>query len=123
MLNEPKETHTFRIGLFGFDKLSNPEETILHFSNVLLTLHETSQLAKTTKVMYQQGKDLVNQVQTQAQPTAQLLVEKRRSIRKMIAKQTGARGFFSNKPQNIAVLDDDDIITSAFFNNCKIGSF
>ncbi len=35
MLNEPNNIHTFRIGLFGLDKLSNPEKTIENFKNVL----------------------------------------------------------------------------------------
>jgi aspartate aminotransferase-like enzyme len=35
MLDEPKDTHTFRIGLFGLDKLSNPEKTIDIFKKIL----------------------------------------------------------------------------------------
>lgn len=35
MLNEPEDIHTFRIGLFGLDKLSNPEKTIENFKNTL----------------------------------------------------------------------------------------
>ena len=35
MLHEPKNTHTFRIGLFGLDKLSHPEKTIDVFKNIL----------------------------------------------------------------------------------------
>tara|TARA_Y100000389_G_C17401162_1_gene485399 strand:- start:160 stop:1248 length:1089 start_codon:yes stop_codon:yes gene_type:complete len=35
MLDEPKNIHTFRLGLFGLDKLSNPEKTIDDFKNIL----------------------------------------------------------------------------------------
>ena len=35
MLNEPDDTHTFRIGLFGLDKLANPEKTIDDFKKIL----------------------------------------------------------------------------------------
>ncbi len=35
MLDEPKEIHTFRIGLFGLDKLSNPQKTIENFATAL----------------------------------------------------------------------------------------
>ena len=35
MLDEPEDTHTFRIGLFGLDKLSNPEKTIDIFKKIL----------------------------------------------------------------------------------------
>ena len=35
MLNEPKYTHTFRIGLFGLDKLKDPRKTIEDFGKIL----------------------------------------------------------------------------------------
>ena len=35
MLNEPNNIHTFRIGLFGLDKLSNPEKTINNLKKIL----------------------------------------------------------------------------------------
>ena len=35
MLDEPSNIHTFRLGLFGLDKLMNPEKTIYDFKNVL----------------------------------------------------------------------------------------
>ena len=35
MLDEPKNIQTFRLGLFGLDKLSNPEKTIDDFKNIL----------------------------------------------------------------------------------------
>ena len=34
MLNEPKYVHTFRIGLFGLDKLANPEKVIKDFNTI-----------------------------------------------------------------------------------------
>ena len=36
MLNEPKYTHTFRIGLFGLDKLKDPRKTIEDFGNQIM---------------------------------------------------------------------------------------
>jgi len=35
MLDEPKNIQTFRLGLFGLDKLSNPKKTIDDFKNIL----------------------------------------------------------------------------------------
>tara|TARA_Y100000389_G_scaffold76400_1_gene73066 strand:+ start:10529 stop:11566 length:1038 start_codon:yes stop_codon:yes gene_type:complete len=35
MLDEPNNIHTFRIGLFGLDKLANPQKTIEDFQKVL----------------------------------------------------------------------------------------
>ena len=35
-LNEPKNLHTFRIGLFGIDKLKNPEESINLFKKITI---------------------------------------------------------------------------------------
>ena len=35
MLDEPSEINTFRLGLFGLDKLSNPQKTVDDFINVL----------------------------------------------------------------------------------------
>tara|TARA_B110000971_G_scaffold157949_1_gene161311 strand:- start:1615 stop:1971 length:357 start_codon:yes stop_codon:yes gene_type:complete len=35
MIDEPKNIQTFRLGLFGLDKLSNPEKTIDDFKNIL----------------------------------------------------------------------------------------
>ena len=37
-LNEPENVHTFRIGLFGLDKLTNPKKTINAFQNILENL-------------------------------------------------------------------------------------
>jgi hypothetical protein len=34
-LGEPSHIHTFRIGLFGIDKLRNPDETLKQFSQRL----------------------------------------------------------------------------------------
>ena len=34
MLNEPENINTFRIGLFGLDKLKNPEKTIHHIKKI-----------------------------------------------------------------------------------------
>ena len=35
MLDEPDNIHTFRIGLFGLDKLSDPEKTIEDLKKIL----------------------------------------------------------------------------------------
>ena len=35
MLDEPAETNTFRIGLFGLDKLTDPKKTINDIKKIL----------------------------------------------------------------------------------------
>ena len=35
LCDEPSEINTFRLGLFGLDKLSNPQKTVDDFINVL----------------------------------------------------------------------------------------
>jgi aspartate aminotransferase-like enzyme len=46
MINEPAGNFTFRIGLFGLDKITNKEKTIKTLETTLETLLEPEEAAK-----------------------------------------------------------------------------